>query len=597
MLKSNKSTESYEISNKAFIYSIIALFLLSQALVHALWAPVDYQGSIITHAGEAFEAYHGALNIERFGLKWWGLQDMATNPAPDAHPYFYIHHPNFGMYYSIIGFKLGITSFKQQMAISSIFWSFGIVVFAVLVWQVSSSQILGVASAALVGLDPQNAFLYGCNIHRAADFASASLVVLASFLFIVRPDTKKALLLIFALLLAVGADYILFIYLTILTIVIAVVLPHAILFNKKRFAAHTLLSKEYLLKSFKVVALISSFALSIFAARQVQVIGGAGLEIWKHDFLYQILNRTHKEELYKGKWQDDTSSFYSDNNILNPGFAPKNSVSERFVAIGNVLLKNLLGFPLAKYFVEKAWVSLWLPFFCFIFLGLGLLSYIYLSKARKPLLKNFLPLIWDKFAVILVGSSICALAIMAFGMPSYFTLWFPEFRLPLFLASLIGALLTGVAFRSAQKRLLLAGFTILLIGKLISLPYVNQQIKKNALDHIEICKSLAGQTIFTNFTSASVASFSRSTACVPTLQGFEKLAAQGKLTEPSDFRFLLEKDAKLNPNYYTPKFVILFRAISNGIDDADVAALRQSAHFIERVGGNSFAFFERVPSN
>ena len=595
----NKKTalHSFIKSNNTFSYSLLTLFIVSQLLVHLIWGPVDYQGSLRTHAGEAFEAYHGALNIERFGLKWWGLQDMATSPASEAHPYLYIHHPNFGLYFSTILGKIGLTGFSQQMALSSLWWSLGIVLFAVLMTRLSLSPVLGVASAALIGFDPQNAFFYGCNIHRAADFASATCVVLATVALIRSPKVWTILFMVAALFFAVGADYIQFIYLAVMAGCMVVVMPYLDQFMKsgqKEIVSKQISFNQHILHIGKCLIIVGVGAMIVFGARQMQVLGGAGVEIWKKDFLYQILNRTHKEQVYEGKWQEDTSSFYMENNVLNPGFAPKNSVGERVVAIGKVLFKNMAAFLFARLIIDSFWEMLpevvLLLVGIFVLFGISLL-WFYAKRGRctSDCAIGF------HNGTLLIAVNICigiALFVMAFGMPTYFTQWFPAFRLPLFLSALMGALVIGriATFLSRMQGIFL--ISLLLVFKLLSLPFVVQESQDVRLDHQRVCEKLEGKIVYTNFTSASVATYSHSVSCVPMPASFAQLAAAGRLAKISEFRFLLEKDARINSRYFTPDYILLFREVS-GLESKDVAALRGSPHFVERTGGHSYALFER----
>ncbi len=97
-------------NNRAWIAPalITALFV---TLTLAIWWPSNFVRLSSFAIGEQFEAYHAALNIERFGWQWAGLQDEATNPDPAAHPYLYTHHGNNGIYFSYLLYKLDSNRF------------------------------------------------------------------------------------------------------------------------------------------------------------------------------------------------------------------------------------------------------------------------------------------------------------------------------------------------------------------------------------------------------------------------------------------------------------------------------------------------------
>jgi hypothetical protein len=67
--------------------------------------------------GETYEAHIGALNLDRFGLRYAaGLQDFAAGAAPSAHPTLYTHNPNLAMYFMYALFRLGVRDVHAQAA-------------------------------------------------------------------------------------------------------------------------------------------------------------------------------------------------------------------------------------------------------------------------------------------------------------------------------------------------------------------------------------------------------------------------------------------------------------------------------------------------
>lgn len=338
------------------------------------------RGAIEYHAGEAFHAA-----IDRFGLKWGGLQDMATSPYPSAHPYLYIHHPNFGLYFSFPLRKVGLRGFEIQMAFGTLLWSAGIVVFTLVLRALTGSETLALAGAALVGLDPGNALEYGCNIHRAADFGSAALTLLAALHFVTRPGLVHRGLLAVSLGLAMGADYIMFIFLTLFALLLAMGRAAVSWTGQASEASGTtgggapgipsFWHKPALAVVIPVVG-VGALASTVFLGRQVQELAGAGREIWMRDIGFQILNRTHNERLYSGQWSQDTTDFYEKQSVLNPGFAPKNPVSVRFEVTGRTLSRQL-----SFYFIGNRPAWSWtfgaqgkLVFLALVFLVIGLLA-------------------------------------------------------------------------------------------------------------------------------------------------------------------------------------------------------------------------------
>lgn len=79
--------------NKYWLFPTLLIFIFT-ILTLIIWMPSNFVRLQIFAVGEQFEAYHGALNIMCFGFIWAGVQDQATNPILQAHPFLYMHHAN-----------------------------------------------------------------------------------------------------------------------------------------------------------------------------------------------------------------------------------------------------------------------------------------------------------------------------------------------------------------------------------------------------------------------------------------------------------------------------------------------------------------------
>jgi hypothetical protein len=225
----------------------------------------------------------------------------------------------------------------------------------------------------------------------------------------------------------------------------------------------------------------------------------------------------------------------------------------------------------------------------FIILGLVGAGLFLLRSRRSGAEAEPAPLFRDAIRFVAVAALI-GLAAMNFLMPTYFTQWFPAFRLPLFL----GALLATLAL--AQLRGLTGGriMTVLLAGcllfKFAGLPAALQAARTTSLDHAGFCRGITAPVTACNFTSASVSCFSRQATCVPTYDGFIKLATQGRLDAPADFFFLLERDRLSNPGYHQPGAVLLFKRGDLRV----LEAMKKSPHFRQAAEGHAFIAYERI---
>jgi hypothetical protein len=577
-----------------FPLGLLVLFLASQILVHFIWARGGYEGAIEYHAGEAYEAFHAAVNLDRFGFRWGGLQDMATSPAPAAHPYLYIHHPNFGLYLSFLLQKIGLTGFEAQMAFSTLLWSAGVVLFSLLIRSLTGSETIALAAGALVGLDPGNALEYGCNIHRAADFGSAAVVLFSTLKFLKKPGFVWGLILAGSFGLAMGADYIMFLFLTLFALLLgigwamgkwseislatAAGLPAKAVKKPIRWLSRLVIVTSPVIG----IGLIAGGA---FALRQGQVLAGAGQKIWVSDFVFQILNRTHNEQLYPGQWSQDTTDFYAKQSVLNPGFAPKNAIPVRFSVIGRSLSRNLCFYFFGN---RPSWSGTlgakgFSVFFFLIILVIGTIA-----RRAKPNDLNT-PILRHAGRFTLLGG-ISALLIMIFLLPTYFTQWFPVFRLPLFLAALFATLALKNLSEYIGAKITYSIIFTLVAFKLSALPATLTVVDRLHLDHAEFARGVEAKVTYCNFTSASISTFTRNITCVPTTAGFLKLAATGCMESPKDFLFCLERDRQSNSVYLFPEIIVFFK----WGDPASHDAIEKSPYFRKKAEGRTFTAFERI---
>jgi len=314
---------------------IITFALLSLAL----WAPSNFLKISADGVGEAFEAYHAALNIFRFGFQWGGLQDMATNPDPLAHPFLYIHHGNLGLYVSHALGLLGITTLEGQNLSSLIASIFGLLICYIAIHRITGSRIIAALFLLFLALDLKFIDHWSFNIHRAFSYLSV-MGTIYSFWRLWEKNFKSVswFFAFFAFCLTLlFSDYMFyfftFIFLTLILLING---------NKTSWKTTT-----------QALFFLGTVFAAIFVLRQIQVIWGAGLEIWKHDFLYQILNRIHMERLFPGDWPKETTDFYASNSILNPGFAPPVSwrvrLSGFFEGTGHTFLFAAL--PIGIFFI------------------------------------------------------------------------------------------------------------------------------------------------------------------------------------------------------------------------------------------------------
>jgi hypothetical protein len=570
-----------------------------------------------------FEAYHGALNIARFGWGWGGLQDMATNPDAAAHPFLYVHHPNLGLYVSYFLRRLGVVSLEGQSAISIVGSAAGLLVAYAFVRKVTNSALIAAFVLGLFALDFTLISAWAFNIHRAFTYVSVFAAMYA-FLRLNESrfhDARWIVASFVATIVLIGSDYMFYFFTGLATVTWV-----AIHSEGWRDRARAML----------LVGLVFG---AVFAVRQAQVAYGVGPTIWFGDFLLQVLNRLHLEWMLPPDWKTSAGEFYGGQAILNPAFsAPSNPIvsSYRFVSgTGEALLRDVLGFVRPKralstlagtvFGLAVAGVSLLVlsgrnELAARVSLGgsviavAGLLSAIainlgasatlalvafaiaililgvdaYRARRWKDIATSAVPS--ATFNTVVLGLTVfvpCVVLILV--LPTYFGNWFSVFLLAPLCAVLWTAVLAAPILASDKSsryrtRLLLAATAL----KVLSLAVLLATERPVASDHAEALRALWGIPTASNFTPASVAAYTQAFSGFLTPSGAEKLLSRGSV-ELEDYAMMFERD-RANAMYRTPLYFVFYKGST--IFPGDWSFLSRFEPVRE---GNSFALYA-VPS-
>ncbi len=120
-----------------------------------------------TNCGETFDALLYVQNFKLYGLAYNLVQDMATSPQLEAHPFLYTHNPNIAGYVFVLLQALGVHSFygKQLVSIAILTSGLGYVWLAVRAH--TGSSILAAITLLLFCVDVEHVLSYGLNPLRA----------------------------------------------------------------------------------------------------------------------------------------------------------------------------------------------------------------------------------------------------------------------------------------------------------------------------------------------------------------------------------------------------------------------------------------------
>jgi hypothetical protein len=468
------------------------------------------------------------MNLLAFGWQWAGLQDYATNPAASAHPYLYIHHGNLGLYFSYVLAQLGIVSIEAQNAVSWVASLVGLMLAYLFVKETTKRRLPALLVLTFLALDFRYIDDWALNVHRAFTYMSVFGTALPFQRMLndkITPGRFTAFGVASALLL--GADYIFFFFMFLLLSLMAA------LTNWRRLLPN--------------IAILAATFGALFALRQVQVFLGAGWNVWSHDFLYQILNRLHLERLFPGDWQQVTSDFYETNHILNPGFAPAVSWSERISAFasdtGGVFLTHVLNIG------HHSTAAL----MC----GIVLVGGVFVVAFRR-----------DELSRLALALLLACLAMYAL-FPRYFLQWYPEF--------LLGVICVSVWLASLLEVLPTAAVAAAVALKVIVVAYGTASAQTDVNTQADILRRMAGQPIASNWTPSSVSSYTDAFAGWLKADAVDKLITTGRV-EPSDYFMLFEADRDSNPLYKSPRYFVFFKAYGTEAQLAAIRAKSQPSH-------------------
>ena len=109
--------------------------------------------------------------------------------------------------------------------------------------------------------------------------------------------------------------------------------------------------------------------------------------------------------------------------------------------------------------------------------------------------------------------------------------------------------------------------------KVIVVAYGPASARTDFNTQAEILRRMAGQPIASNFTPASVSSYTDAFAGWLKADAVDKLMTTGRV-EPSDYFMLFEADRDHNPLYKSPRYFVFFKAYGT---EAQLAAIRTKA--------------------
>jgi hypothetical protein len=175
-------------------------------------------------------------------------------------------------------------------------------------------------------------------------------------------------------------------------------------------------------------------------------------------------------------------------------------------------------------------------------------------------------------------------------LPGYFIGWYWQFQLD---SIVVGVLMTVVltpfiASVSLDKKHFEFIGAIFIIKVLLTITQL-LPLPSQGGDHTKALLKLYGEPTASNFTPASVASYTQAFSGFIKPEGAEKLLS-GQPVNPNDYWMLLERDSIQNPIYRMPKYFVFYKGLVIFQDDWSI--LNQYEPIEE---GNDYAIYS-IPS-
>ena len=260
--------------------------------------------------GETFIALHQARNSYLTGAKYLWLENLATSPDIQNHPFLYSHNVNIGNLIFTICEKIGLTILWQKQLITLSITALGLLYVYLCIFKVSKDRFLSLLTLFLFSISYNQVFSFGLNALRAWHWLAlfGSLYYTQHLLEDFRVKNCLFVLLFAFISFGCGYDFWMIVFLSCL------------------FLSIVLSFKESKNNIKNLLFLGFSFSIPFFL-RQFQVLLVLGYDYWLTDFHYTFLSKipfvTH---FFSYPSAEKISEFYQSYNILRPYSLPEKSL-------------------------------------------------------------------------------------------------------------------------------------------------------------------------------------------------------------------------------------------------------------------------------
>ena len=572
---------------------IIVLITLITVMT-GLWIAGSRSSYILCSAdcGEIFDALQYVNNYNLYGFKYRLIQDMATSPELESHPYFYTHNANLAGYFFVFLEIVGVKSLWAKQLFTLAIFALGLFYVFRTVSIYTSSRMAGLITLLFFCSDYEHVLVFGLNSLRAWHWLA---------LFGITFHSKKILSSLGKKAPTPFLDYFFFACFAIVSFCLGydfwVICIFIVLLLFYFFLERPLVSK----KNLSIVLLVGLIFLMPFILRQIQIISGLGLDFWAKDFYYSAaIKVSFLNRIFPITSMEQVDEFYRQFNVQRPPAFQSQSLSQNLrtlkdmlihitiptygsisVLLGAILCISsvVLGFSLTLNSDKEPGLNDRLArlklsdfeftnsskFLASVFLGIALGLGFFAPLSFHIYLKHQFPLIAVLF--ILPKAFIVTIAI------EWLFKWY------------------RFAIQKGLRLVAVTGIIIALIGDHIWIQYDNYLAKEPIdVSWIDTVADMPGQTFAVSWIPGSVSVFTNTWA-VGVGRGRERDALDrlNQGIEPfqiEDYFLFGERDAESNPTkYLRPSFWLYFPTEQLSSFDNPVPICRQDylVKFIRRV--------------
>jgi hypothetical protein len=297
---------------------IVVLPIACTLLATWSWGARHQYVPCISDCGETFIAQLYARNYRFFGLDFGLVEDHATSPTREAHPYHYTHNVNIGgLSYAALE-AVGVGSLVAKQFFVLLIFGAGLLYTYLAISALTRSRLAAFCGLTTACLDFGFFISFGLHALRAWTWLALFGLLLHVGKFTTAPDSTRrkvhgaAILVFVTLSFGIGYEF------WVVAMCIAV-------------ATHLCFSFQRDRRWLDLRSLASLLALMFipFVLRQIHIATVLGFEYWSRDFYYTFVTKVpFASRIFSLPGSTDIERFYGTYNVMRPPTAPIASVGD-----------------------------------------------------------------------------------------------------------------------------------------------------------------------------------------------------------------------------------------------------------------------------